>query len=145
MKLLPFDVCYIIWEMCGQRACILNKDLHAHLENIRLGFISSPLILKYRLVKLMGIQNRNGYKKRPTIRVDNEIKTILLNGSFPLGKITSDGIDPSVKIWDKIIPCSYITMLNRCTSDQYKIVYWEIFEIYCENMDRCKIYKNLFN
>ena len=63
--------------MCGQRACILNKDLHAHLENIRLGFISSPLILKYRLVKLMGIQNRNGYKKRPTIRVDNEIKTIL--------------------------------------------------------------------
>jgi hypothetical protein len=149
MKLLPFGVCYIIWEMCGKNACILNKDLIPYLEIIKLKFISSPLILKYRLNEFREIQNCNGYTKRPrpSIIISEDVKTIYLNGNLPIGEIMPDNtIDPSLKICDKIIPRSIVTMMNgQGAFQRYKIIYWTIFEMNCVNIKRAKIYKNIFN
>ena len=148
MNPLPFDVCYIIWEMCGGNAIILNKDLIPYLEKIKIGFIKSPLVLKYRLIKFKEIQNQNGFTKRPraSIRVDKVIKTLLLNGKIPLGIIIDGEIEPSLKICDKIIPCSHVKIINEMQdSRRYNVIYWKIFEIYCDNIERSKIYNNLFN
>jgi hypothetical protein len=148
MKLLPFDVCYIIWTMCGRNAVILNKDLIPYLEKIKIGFVKSPLVIKYRLIKFKEIQNQNGFTKRPraSIKVDKVIKTLLLNGKIPLGIIRDGIIEPSLKICDEIIPCSHVKIVNGIQdSRRYNVVYWKIFEIYCDNIKRSKIYNNLFS
>lgn len=155
MKILSKEICYKIWEFVGKNAVYLNKELTTILRTMRNSYIERPITLYYRLAKCREKRYYNynskniSYVPRPSIRADKKIKIVKLNGNTPYGILKNDGfIIPSNEIYKKIIPSSVITELgfNRNLDEQYKIIYWEIFKIYCKKEDfkRVKLYEFLF-
>jgi len=152
MKLLPLDVCRIIWTLCGNDAIFLNKELITFIAKLKAKMRENPLIVKYRLVKMRELasdwgSSRPSYK-RPSLSVDKVYKTIALNGNLPLGKILNkNNIMPSGMLSDRLIPCStccYYDDLGRPDYRRTRVIYWELYDILCDNIQKAKNYQLLF-
>ena len=152
MKLLPLDVCRIIWNLCGNDAIFLNKELITVISELKSKIRNDPLIIKYRLVKLRELasdwgSSRPSYR-RPSLVVDKAYKTIALNGNLPLGKILNkNNILPSTILSDRLIPCStccYYDDLGRPDYRRTRVIYWELYDILCDNIKKAELYMQLF-
>ena len=90
MKLLPLDVCRIIWTLCGNDAIFLNKELITFIVKLKAKMSENPLIVKYRLVKMRELASDSGFNgpsyRRPSLSVDKKYKTISLNGNIQIGR-----------------------------------------------------------
>lgn len=145
------DICYLIMQYCGNKnACFLNKDLQNYINTEREKFKQDPLILKYRLAKY----RTNAYEDEalinssfPRMQVEG-YKTIKLNGIIPLGNIIQDEIIPSQPLLDNIIPKKdvFLSWGAFPSLAPYRLtIYWELYDISFNSIEKCKIYKLLFN
>ena len=145
------ELCYLIMQFSGDSsACFLNKEVYSYINEEREKFKKEPLILKYRLAKY----RTNAYEDEnylstsfPRMKVE-DYKTIKLNGIIPLGNIIKNEIIPSQPLLDNIIP-KKDTLLSWGAFPSlapYRLtIYWELYDILPTSLERCKIYKLIFN
>ena len=145
------DICYLIMQYCGNKSMsFLNKEQYNYINTERDKFKKEPLILKYRLAKYRTNANEDEIylsTRFPRMKVE-DYKTIKLNGIIPLGNIIFNDIIPSQPLLDNIIP-KKDTLLSWGAFPSlvpYRLtIYWELFNISPKSIERCKIYKLLFN
>lgn len=143
MLILNKECCFLIWEFIGNNAIFLNKELIQLLNIKREWFKIHPLTLNYKLARFKEIRTdlkKKSYIKNPrsSIVVEKDIFTVQINGNIPFGKISlSNKILPSSEMYSLLIPESKKIELggNRYFNYRFKIYYWEIFSLFCNEND----------
>ena len=145
------DICYLIIQYSGNKnARFLNKDLQKYINTEREKFKQEPLILEYRLAKY----RTNAYEDEvvinpnfPRMRVE-DYKIVKLNGIIPLGDIIQNEIIPSQPLLDNIIPKKEVFLswgAFPSLAPYTMTVYWELYDISCNSIEKCKKYNFIFN
>ena len=150
--LIPVDLCYTIWEFIGNKAILLNKDLLTLINSKKKEFINNPLTIKFRLARFKERRSNlsTRYRRRPSILVE-KWEEQKLNGDYKINSIDNNGqIMPSDIFKESLIPVSEATVIyDRPLIDDfdyyYKVIYWEFYEMYTEEVERGKLYKMLFS
>ena len=159
MNQYPLDICITIWEFAGLNTVFLNKNLMKFIKRKKKMLERNPLVIYYRLVKLketnyaygnhFGSMTRISNSRRPSIAVDKIVKNIVLNGNWPMGELLNNtkNIKPSKVLSDRLIPCSTCSYGEDRYHEGYfrsKVTYWELYEIYCDDITKAKDYIRLY-
>ena len=120
----------------NKKLIIVNTSFYTYINSLKIKFVNNPLIIKYKLKRIKKKMYK-GYRASFYVEPENQFVIDKKNFGINIGKIDHDNIiKPSQIFKDKIIPISFTNNYNTGTV----IIYFEIHEVYTDNVKRFNQY-----